>query len=419
MTEQTSNPIPNADVSAIAPPLQEGGSRHNVVGSRLWRGLSVAVAAGSMLTPLACSNEGSDKGGATDQEAYNGEFWLSPFNDTKKIEDGDHVESNYVTYFTEKLGDHNTDPAFRASTATFLTGVEYNVSPRGVGVLLKQGDKYVIATTEHVTDGLLFDREPSFERDPEDVIASNTPEVPRTKDGGEVVRLFVPGVGSMRLNSSNTVIQQDSTYGAQDPEKVYMERFSVISLNDEQQDFIRDAEESGAIKLPELSVEKPERGELIYMPLAESGRNIPLIFVGLESGRLEAYPAILFDNTGDAQKAVEKFRELTEEARQEMLKEWPGEPDPKALNYRVLEKVQDDFLARYNRTSDPIIKQNLPCEGDSGSPVLDKSGKVLGTLGIGYDTGEFGKYISRDPNMDDNSLYRCLFDVEFSVPSAA
>jgi len=402
MTEQTPPSIVVAEVATQGRPNRLG-----------LKALGAAMTIGALLVPTACSTESAP----THTTTYDFDLWADDMSTVGKLTP-EVPESAAILNWENKLEDKNPDPNFRANSVVVMTGQDYMMSPQGRGAIIEQDGVFSFITTEHVTEELLFDRNPL---DEEGKVPSGQPQKSDKYDADKIMRLFIPGAGSFRVDSDNSVAYQDSRY--LDPNggfDGFTERFATVTLDEAQQKFIQEAKDKGLIETSELAAEQPSLGDIIYMPVPESGKNIPLIYLNTQSGKMSAYPAIIFDEGGNEQKAAQTFMAMREEIKSQLLQEGRDSSTiyDSELNHGAQEIALQKFLEKHSKTADSNIKFNLPCMGDSGSPILNKKGEILGMLGLGWPGSEFGTYISRDTEMTDNANAMCLFDVQISVPGA-
>jgi len=327
----------------------------------------------------------------------------------------------------QKAQDKNKDPLFRATTVSLMeNGLLF-----GSGSLVKVDGEYKLATVEHVIARIygLAD----FEGDSAGVGVENSED--EYKPDYEY-SFFVPGVGVIELSEDKDDLQfSGEGSGINDERK---DRLAYIEISGSARAELAKAEEEGEIKVPEVLTDfSAEIGDVFYMPLADTGERIPLLYIG-EGGGQRFAPLVLFSETLDIEEAranlrsgmdvaLEQRRQLDEEFAAEAEAEgatyYPSEPDEGGAAWVALNSRATEFAVQHYQEDfedDLGVTAWLPCMGDSGSPILSDGGLVVGTLSQGSifriprPDGEEGLVPVAMPRYNVLN-YSCLADITIST----
>jgi len=313
-----------------------------------WRKLAVGALAASTLVLGACTPEG-----------------LNP-----KIQ---KIDSPIVS---QKTGDKNDDPAFRADTVTLFQEDD----SMGSGVLTKNSDgQFRVVTVEHVARGFKGlglhygkGKSPDY---PEIVSSSKKP-----------VDFNVPGVGVMVLTD-----KKPDFVGSAKPRPTdgVIDRAAVYDLNADEQKVLQRAESKDDITTSEIGTLAGKRGDVFTMPLADTGKDIPYVFIQRVAGSkaVELAPLYLLDQGLDYKKGMQNLNDATDKQLAADRKANGGRQviDRDEATMLALSSLQSELFEQVKhgdiKATDAALQ--LPCIGDSGSGILNNDKQLVGVLSAG------------------------------------
>jgi len=280
-----------------------------------------------------------------------------------RLADAAHAGS-YIADGGEKSSDLNHDPRFRATSIEMLRDNGFMI---GSATLVKSGNSYKLATVEHVARPLLNMKSLIHEAGPHIVESGKT----------QNAEFNIPGVGVFKLPSAVSFEGK-----AQKDDSGSIDRYALFDLPSDEEQAVEKAVEAGTLAVPEKAPFQAKYGDEFFMPLADTGKNMPFVFLGESNAdKPMLTPLFLLDQGLNYQKGMETFN--TEVAQLEAEFKAQGAPNALlAARQQVLTQKQDAIWQQYN--SDPAEASKwLPCMGDSGSGILDSQGNVVGVLSSG------------------------------------
>jgi len=324
---------------------------------------------------------------------------------------------DYVTYFDQKSHDKNKDPSFRATSVSVMQ----DGTLLGSGSLIKQDGHYMFATVEHVARPMFG--LPDIAHSAQDGITIGGGES-NPEDHGQNAML-VPGVGIIKLPSNKSALQilgKEASEDSQDD----TDRFSLVELPGSVQRILDGAEDFGKIKVPEVGKFKAEVGDQFWMPLADTGEKVPFIYAGSnrENGDPLFVPLVILSEQLDYQAARDTLLTGIDRGYQESLAdaesvgaELGTDKDDFVYPWSVIRDAGVAFEERHEQDDfedDNGVTNWLACMGDSGSPLLDNEGKVVGMLSSGspFSNGKNEVHLPRYNLLN----FDCLADATFSLP---
>lgn len=210
-------------------------------------------------------------------------------------------------------------------------------------------------------------------------------------------RAFIPGLGLLKRHGKPTFFETSGV--ASKGEEVDL--FAALPLSEQQQAALEKAEKQGVIAIPEQSTAKPTLGDILYVPSAQDGKQIPLMYInnrGENGDGITLLPLQILDPDLDVQKgrdnfyaAIEAERQATATRKAEALANGISFGDA-TEDYFIMSAaaaLSKEFEENYgysstdNKANAEELSKNLPCHGDSGAPLMDSSGNTLGVLSSG------------------------------------
>jgi hypothetical protein len=275
--------------------------------------------------------------------------------------------SHYIDQFqaNSKSGDKNHDPAFRASTVEFLDDDHHLIGSAG---LVRSGNTYQLATAEHVAGSITGKPEPG------QIVAFGTPP--------KHPAFNIPGVGVFKLKGEATVIGPVQT---ERPE--YTDRYATYTLTSSEQQAVAEAVDTGTLKVPEKVDFAGEFGDEFVMPLADSGKEVPFIYVFTDSDEIPTLvPLFVLNEQLDYEQGMNTLQAAMDAVRADFDSQNTANNTVEYTEETVMSVAIDNLQAKvYEKYKDDPKEAalNLPCMGDSGSPLLNSDGQIVGTLSRG------------------------------------
>ncbi len=286
----------------------------------------------------------------------------------------------------DKTANPSEDIRHRATSVSFL-GKGTLV---GSGSLVKDDDGYKLATVEHVARGLY-----GMESNTPDGMFGVKPSQNHQPEPGDLAA-NIPGVGMVTLEAEPVFIgshdQDDSEVSQDNTSTTVEDRYTEIPLSSNIGDVLQKAESQGTLSVPEKAPLVGKFGDVMTMPLADSGENIPFVVleVSTDQATAELVPLYVLDKGLDYDKGMKNLQNMMQKVETRYDVE-NMQYDQKNVYLQAISQLQEELLKSI--TDDQKSKEAslwLPCMGDSGSPVLNTDKNVVGVLSRGapfYQTG--------------------------------
>jgi hypothetical protein len=313
----------------------------------------------------------------------------------------------------KKTAELNGDPSFRAESITLLDGP----SMIGSASLVKNPDgSYALATIEHVARPM-FGMKPMVES--HGLIAQD-----KNPEKAAEPLYAVPGIGLLKVTAEQPNIEGEEVPDANGG----VDRYTTISIDDDQQRRLAEAEANGVLSVPEKVPLSGSFGDVVTMPLGETGQAVPFVFLYQNENHTQAtlVPLYVLNQQLDYEQGMAT---LNERAQAVLGANPPAGQTAESSNILDIAVTELQTALIHNAktgTLDPLeAAKSLPCMGDSGSAFLNQNGDILGTLSSGQQFYEYGTesdpffdkaVINRDSAKPQLNRY-CLSQVTISSPN--
>lgn len=366
-----------------------------------------AIAAGALVVGLLATGVGGIE--AKQYLDHRGE-------DSALIADTPEGIHEYTHGFLDyKVHDKNKDPSFRASSVAVMQGGNLI----GSGSIVKVEDQYKFVTVEHVAR-TMFDL-PALVESANNSVAITTED--NQKEAHSPNSIHVPGVGVLKISDNKSSLEfsgKEAPADSNDP----TDRLSIVTLPDAAERILSQAESDGTIKVSELAKFSAEIGDEFWMPLADTGKKIPFMYIGSgrQNGDPQFVPLVVMNEELNYDTARAELLSGMQKYNEDFVAKAKANgsiahPDDGVAAWTVIREKAVAFGERHKDDDfehDDGVTNWLPCMGDSGSPMLNSKGEVIGTLSSGspFSGGPNGVYLERH-NLGN---FECLADATVSLP---
>jgi hypothetical protein len=275
------------------------------------------------------------------------------------------------------------DPKLRSTAVSLLL----DGFKLGSASLLRMPDGTVdLVTVEHVARP--YAHMPEVVHQPD---ASGGPTVeikpPLTGDN----RALIPGFGLVSQSSAPKFFTSSGKLSKGSDADLFAE----IPLSAPQQAALKGAEQKGVLAIPERSQLHPKLGDTYYMVSAEEGEKMPLVYLNGAAGTYNFVPLVILDTGLSSKQGKQNLLSAIQTQRSDFLAQQKS--DPELVNpgesyflQNAVSQLATTFENKYSymnvkhsKSTAEKLSTELPCMGDSGSPVLDGSGNTFGVLSSG------------------------------------
>lgn len=279
-------------------------------------------------------------------------------------------DSQLAEISKEHYRDLNRDPRFRATSLTITTKNEL-----GSGSLAEANNgSYELVTVEHVARPI-YDLKTIAGNE---VITAQLGDNKKSKPNSSV---FIPGLGHFPISKNGAkpkLVGYSKPKGPQD----MVDRVAVIPLDKAIKEAVAKADKAGVLKIPEIAPFKAKFGEQFFMPLEDTGKNIPFVYMDrAANGDPQLIPLVLLNRNLDY-KAGMKFLKREISKYQGVPEKYFGVLPATFLpssTMQVTQKLVTSMDLRDQKKADALTEW-LPCRGDSGSPLLDAKGNIVAVI---------------------------------------
>ncbi|MEK7096029.1 MAG: hypothetical protein AAB896_01940 [Patescibacteria group bacterium] len=314
---------------------------------------------------------------------------------------------------SQHMQDLNKDPRFRATSITFRSG-----NMLGSGSIAKDGKGYKLVTVEHVAQPIYGTKIIAGKEHLSVGISFSDSDSKKPPENS----MFIPGVGNFQIPKNSP---RPSFFGDAKPDspESVVDRFTVVGLPPAIKTEVAKAEQDGQIKVPEIEPLNAKFGEEFWMPLEETGKKIPFIYLQQsklnENGGAIFAPLAIFDKKLNYQAAMKSLYQKIG-VRMGFDERYVRKLPENLLSFNAFYVALEE--AKKMRFKDQAevdeMANRLPCAGDSGSPLLNKDGNIVAVISSitvfeNKTAGPFDQ-VSRNAEIDPNR--RCGYTATFLTP---